>query len=181
VRFDPVPLGGAWLIGPDRHADERGSFARAFCEREFADHGLPIRFPQCNVSTNTSAGTLRGMHFNVTASAEAKLVRCTRGAIHDVVVDLRPDSPTVYRSFGVELSADNGLALFVPKGFAHGFVTLRDATDVFYHMSEFYDAGAARGARWNDPAFAIDWPRRPTVISDRDAAYPDFVAQVVEG
>lgn len=174
MRFEPAPLGGAWFIDLDRHGDERGSFARTFCAREFADHGLPTRFPQSNVSSNERAGTLRGMHFNAAPHAESKVVRCTRGAVFDVVVDLRDGSPTHARWFGIELSADNGRALYVPEGFAHGFLTLVDTTDVAYQMGAFYRPDAARGVRWNDPAFGIRWPRQPTVISERDATYPDF-------
>jgi dTDP-4-dehydrorhamnose 3,5-epimerase len=174
VHFRETPLAGAFVIELDRRGDDRGFFARTFCERELAEHGLPTRWPQCNLSRNTRAGTLRGMHFNVAPYAEAKLVRCTRGAIWDAVVDLRPASPTRMRWFGVELSDEVGNALYVPEGFAHGFVTLRDDTDVFYHMGRFFQADAARGARWDDPLFGIAWPRAPAVISERDRTYPDF-------
>jgi dTDP-4-dehydrorhamnose 3,5-epimerase len=174
VQFAETRLAGAWLIDLEPHTDERGAFSRTFCEREFADHGLPTRFPQCNLSSNTTAGTLRGIHFNAEPYGEAKLVRCVRGALYDVIVDLRDGSPTRLAWFGTELTADNGRALFVPTGFAHGFVTLDDATDAFYHMGEFYRPGAERGVRWDDPALGIDWPVRPTVISERDAGYPDI-------
>jgi dTDP-4-dehydrorhamnose 3,5-epimerase len=172
MRFEPAPLDGAWIIELEPHDDERGSFARSFCEREFAAHGLPTRFPQSNVSRNRLAGTLRGMHFNAPGHAESKVVRCTRGAIYDVIIDLRPASTTYRVWFGIELGADDGRALFVPEDFAHGFITLCDATDVSYQMSAFYAADAARGVRWDDPAFAINWPRSPTVMSERDATYP---------
>jgi dTDP-4-dehydrorhamnose 3,5-epimerase len=173
MRFERAPLDGAWIIELEPHDDERGSFARSFCEREFAEHGLPTRFPQSNISRNRLAGTLRGMHFNAPGHGEAKLVRCTRGAIYDVIIDLRPPSPTYTRWFGIELGAEDGRALFVPEDFAHGFISLRDETDVSYQMSSFFEPAAARGVRWDDAAIGIRWPRRPTVISHRDATYPD--------
>jgi dTDP-4-dehydrorhamnose 3,5-epimerase len=172
MRFEPAPLDGAWIIDLEPHPDERGWFARSFCEQEFAVHRLPTRFPQSNVSRNRLAGTLRGMHFNTSDHAESKVVRCTRGAIYDVIIDLRPASPSYRQWFGIELDADDGRALFVPEDFAHGFITLCDSTDVSYQMSAFFEPDAARGVRWDDPAFAIEWPRPPTVISARDATYP---------
>jgi dTDP-4-dehydrorhamnose 3,5-epimerase len=174
VHFTKTPLESALVVDLDRREDPRGFFARSFCEREFAEHGLPTRFPQCNISRNVRKGTLRGMHFNTAPHAESKLVRCASGAIYDVIVDLRRDSRTRLESFGVELSRENGRALFVPAGFAHGFLTLTDDVDVFYHMGEFFHAEAARGFRWNDATFAIRWPSVPSVISERDATYPDF-------
>jgi dTDP-4-dehydrorhamnose 3,5-epimerase len=174
VHFAETSLAGAWVIDLERHGDERGAFARTFCEREFSEHGLPQRFPQANLSMNAKAGTLRGMHFNREPYGESKLVRCVRGALYDVIVDLRRESPTRLASYGVELSADNGRALFIPAGFAHGFLTLTDETDAYYHMGEFFQPDAARGLRWDDPALAIDWPFDPAVISDRDATYPDI-------
>jgi dTDP-4-dehydrorhamnose 3,5-epimerase len=174
VRFDPTPLPGAWVIELDRHEDERGWFARTFCVREFAEHGLPTSFPQSNLSHNDKAGTLRGMHFNTSEFAEAKVVRCARGALYKVIVDLRAGSPTLRQWFGIELSAANARAVFVPEGFANGFITLVDDTDVHYQMGQFYEPEAARGFRWDDPAVGIDWPRRPAVISDRDATFPDL-------
>lgn len=168
------------MVHLERHVDDRGSFARAFCEREFAEHGLPTRFPQCNLSSNRARGTLRGMHFNVAPFGEAKLVRCVRGAVHDVIVDLRAGSPTRLQWFGVDLTADGGEALFVPSGFAHGFITLEDLTDVYYHMSDFFRPDAARGFRWDDPAVGIDWPLQPVVISERDANYPDLDPDSIE-
>jgi dTDP-4-dehydrorhamnose 3,5-epimerase len=179
MQFQPTALDGAWVIDLDRHCDERGSFARAFCEEEFAEHGLVTRFPQCNLSTNERAGTLRGMHANVATHFEAKLVRCVRGAIHDIIIDLRPGSPTEREWLGVDLTAENGRALFVPEGFAHGFITLADTSDVYYHMSDFFHAEAARGFRWDDPAFGVRWPRPPAVISSRDASYPDFTPSLL--
>jgi dTDP-4-dehydrorhamnose 3,5-epimerase len=181
MRFEPTPIDGAWLLELESHEDERGSFARTYCDQEFADHGLPTHFPQCNLSRNTRTGTMRGMHYNVAAHAEAKLVRCVRGAVHDVVVDLRRGSPTWRRRFGVDLTADNGRALFVPEGLAHGFLTLTDHTDVYYHMSEMFRPDAARGLRWDDPAVGIQWPSAPVVISDRDASYPDVDLDQLDG
>lgn len=174
MRFVPTRLLGAVQIELELHRDERGFFARAYCEREFGEQGLPIAYPQCNLSRNDRAGTLRGMHFNRAPDAEAKLVRCVRGAIYDVIVDLRPGSATRFEWIGVELTADLGQALFVPEGFAHGFITLVDDTDVFYQMGAMFKADAARGFRYDDPQFGIDWPREPSMISERDAGYADF-------
>jgi dTDP-4-dehydrorhamnose 3,5-epimerase len=174
VQFSPTPLAGAWVIELQSHRDVRGAFARTFCEEEFAANGLPVRFPQCNLSSNTVAGTMRGMHFNRSPFGESKLVRCVRGAVFDVILDLRPDSPTRLQWFGAELSADNGRALFVPADFAHGFLTLADGSDVYYHMGALYRADAARGIRWDDPSLRIEWPRDVEAISDRDATYPDL-------
>jgi dTDP-4-dehydrorhamnose 3,5-epimerase len=181
VIFQETSLAGAFVIELEEHRDVRGSFARTFCEREFAEHGLPTRFPQSNLSRNRLAGTLRGMHYNVSRFAEAKLVRVTSGAICDVIVDLRAGSPTRKQSVAVELSAESGRALFVPAGFAHGFITLADDSAVLYQMSEFYQADAARGFRWNDPQFELRWPRSPSVIAERDATYPDFVESSLDG
>jgi dTDP-4-dehydrorhamnose 3,5-epimerase len=172
--FNMTKLSGACVIEIEPRADERGHFARTFCEQEFAAHGLPVRFPQCNLSFNRRAGTLRGMHFQAAPQREAKLVRCTRGAIYDVIVDLRVGSPTRFDWIGVELTSENASGLYIPEGFAHGFITLVDATEVFYHMSDFHRPEGARGVRWNDPRFGIRWPREPDVISERDATYPDF-------
>jgi dTDP-4-dehydrorhamnose 3,5-epimerase len=152
--------------------DERGFFARTFCASELAAHGLNPAISQCSVSVNTRKGTLRGMHFQAAPHEEDKLVRCTAGAIFDAIVDIRSGSPTFGQWFGVELSAANRRALFVPKGFAHGFLTLADATEVFYQISVPFAAGFGRGFRWDDPEVGIAWPGVPQVISDRDAAYP---------
>jgi dTDP-4-dehydrorhamnose 3,5-epimerase len=179
--FKTTKLAGACLIEVERRTDERGYFARTFCEREFEDNGLPARFPQCNLSFSPRAGTLRGMHFQAAPLREAKLVRCTRGAIYDVIVDLRAGSPTRFDWVGVELTADNATALYVPEGFAHGFVTLKDDSETFYHMSEFHRPEGARGVRWDDPRFNIEWPRTPAVISERDATYPDFDPERFDG
>jgi len=157
--------------------DERGWFARTFDAEAFAAHGLEPAVVQCNVSYNARAGTLRGMHFQREPHGEDKLVRCQRGALFDVIVDLRPGSPTRGRWFGVELTPDNGRSLFIPKGLAHGFQTLADDTEVHYQMSTPYVPGAGDGVRWDDPAFGIEWPDAPPggrIISERDAAYPDF-------
>jgi len=174
VIFKPTALAGAHIIEVEPHADERGFFARCFCEREFAEQGLPVQFPQCNLSRNTRAGTLRGMHFQAGPAKEAKIVRAVAGAIYDVIADIRPSSPTYRQWYAVELSSENAMALFVPEGFGHGFITLRDDTDVLYHMSDFFRPAGARGFRWDDPYFDIRWPVVPTTISERDATYRDF-------
>jgi len=181
MRIRAAELKGVYVVEMEPHLDERGFFARVFAEEEFAAAGLPIRFPHQNLSRNTRAGTLRGLHFNEASTREAKLVRCTSGAIWDVVVDLRRDSPTRFRWFGLELSADKGNAVFVPEGLAHGFVTLADLSDVFYHMSRPYTPGAGRGARWNDPRFGIRWPVEPVVMSEQDRSYPDFDEATFDG
>lgn len=176
MRFVETGLAGAWLIEPELAEDERGLFARTYCEREFAARGISTRFVQCSTSYNARAGTLRGMHYQAEPAAEEKLVRCTRGAIYDVIVDLREHSPTHLRWFAAELSADNRRALYVPKGFAHGFKTLADASEVFYQISEFYQPEAARGVRWDDPALAIHWPAGAPILSERDRAYPGLAS-----
>jgi dTDP-4-dehydrorhamnose 3,5-epimerase len=174
VDFRETPLAGAFLVELERRVDERGFFARTFCERELEERELPSHWPQCSLARNVRAGTLRGLHYNAAPFQEAKLVRCVAGAIWDVIVDLRRDSPCFLRWFGVELSAAAGNALYIPAGFAHGLVTLVDETDVYYHISRFYEPAAARGLRWNDPAIGIAWPIVPIVMSDRDRDYPDF-------
>ncbi|HUR86496.1 MAG TPA: dTDP-4-dehydrorhamnose 3,5-epimerase [Solirubrobacteraceae bacterium] len=176
MRFEPTPLAGVWILEPDRIEDERGHFARTYDRDEFADRGLDPAVVQCNTSFNARAGTLRGMHLQTSPHGEPKLVRCTRGAIFDVVVDLRPGSPTHKAWFGTELSASNGRALYVPEGLAHGFQTLRDASEVLYMMGHEYAAEAASGVRWDDTAFAIEWPAADKrVISARDRAFPDYL------
>lgn len=174
MRFRETGLDGAWLVEPEPAEDERGLFARTWCEREFAQHGIVARFVQCSTSFNRLANTLRGMHYQAPPAEEEKLVRCTRGAIFDVIVDLRRDSATRLRWFGAELSADNRMALYIPKGFAHGFKTLADASEVYYEISAFYDPAVARGVRWNDPAFGIRWPGGEPILSERDRGYADF-------
>ena len=172
--FEETELRGAFLVRLEPHEDERGFFARSWCRKEFEANGLCGRLVQCSISFNRKEGTLRGMHFQVPPHEEAKLVRCTMGAIHDVILDLRKSSPTFGRYVGVTLTPENRLALYVPEGFAHGFLALKDDTEVFYQMSEFFEPGAARGIRWNDPAFGIRWPGEVRVISERDRNYPDF-------
>ncbi len=172
--FSPTALPGAVLIELEPRRDARGSFARAYCEREFAENGLPARMVQANVSQSERAGTLRGMHYQAAPHQEDKLVHCVRGAIWDAIVDLRPESPTYCRWLGAELSASNGRMLLVPKGFAHGFVTLADDVLVCYQMSEFHEPDSARGARHDDPAFGIEWPVPVLQMSDKDRAWPDF-------
>lgn len=174
--FRPTRLAGLWLVEIEPQADERGHFARTWCRREFAAHGLDTRLAQASLSFNRQAGTLRGLHFQRPPHAEAKLVRCTRGAIWDVALDLRPGSPTRGKWQGFELSAENGAALYIPEGFAHGFQTLRPETEVFYQISEFHAPEAASGVRYDDPAFAMSWPLPVSCISPRDAAWPAFRA-----
>src|SRR5262245_60677259 len=159
--FQNTPLAGACLLEIEPHCDERGFFARSWCRDEFAAHGLDTRLVQCSISRNRLKGTLRGLHFQAAPHAEAKLVRCTMGAIYDVIVDLRPGSPTLCRHYGAMLTAENHRALYVPEGFAHGFLTLADESEVLYQMSEFYHADSSRGVRWNDSAFGIPWPNAP--------------------
>jgi dTDP-4-dehydrorhamnose 3,5-epimerase len=172
--FTETKLPGAYLISPEPITDDRGFFARTWCQQEFQTHGLVSDLVQCNVSFNHRQGTLRGMHHQANPHGEAKLVRCTIGAIYDVLVDLRPTSPTFCQWTAVELTAQNRQMLYVPDGIAHGLQTLVDDTEVFYQMSAFYVAEAARGVRWNDPTFGIEWPLAVTVIADRDQQYPDF-------
>jgi dTDP-4-dehydrorhamnose 3,5-epimerase len=174
--FRETKLKSAYVIELERMADERGFFARSWCQEEFERHGLLPRIVQANVSYNHRAGTLRGLHYQIAPHRESKLVRCTRGAIYDVIVDLRVGSPTYYDWLGVELSQENRTMLFVPEGFAHGFQTLVDATEVTYQVSEFYTPGAERGVRYNDSAFNVRWPLTVTVISSKDASWPDFQA-----
>ncbi len=175
--FTPTAVAGAWLVDLERREDERGFFARAWCAREFAEHGLNPRLVQCSVSRSTRRGTLRGLHWQAAPHEEAKLVRCSRGAIWDVALDLRPASATYLKHAGVELTAESGRELYIPEGCAHGFVTLADGSEVTYHMSEYYEPAAGRGVRWNDPAFGIAWPVPDPILHPRDAAYPDYVPE----
>lgn len=172
--FLPTPLAGVTLIEPEAVSDSRGVFARTWCQRDFESHGLTAKLAQCSVSFNERRATLRGMHFQAAPHAEAKLVRVTRGAIHDVALDLRPASPTYLQWFAAELSSENRHMLYIPEGCAHGFQTLTDDAEVFYQISEFYEPNAGRGVRWNDPAFGIHWPLGDPVLSDRDRNYPDY-------
>ena len=171
--FKETALVGAYLIEPERLEDARGFFARSWCQREFEAQGLDTRLAQCNISLNRQKGTLRGMHYQDIPFAETKLVRCTRGALYDVIVDLRPGSSTFLKWLGVELTVENRTMLYVPQGFAHGFQTLVDDTEVFYQMSEFYTPGYGRGVRWDDPLLKISWPEAVTTISEKDQTYPD--------
>lgn len=175
--FVPTPLPGAFVVDLERREDERGFFARTWCRHEFEEMGLKADLAQCSLSYSRRRGTLRGMHWQAAPWAEAKLVRCTRGLIWDAIVDLRPSSPTYTQYVGVELTAESGRALYVPEGMAHGFVTLEDHSEVSYQMSQFYEPSAARGVRWNDPAFGIEWPLNNPILHPRDAEYPDFVPQ----
>lgn len=182
MLFREARLAGAYEIVIELHADERGSFGRSYCVEEFAARGIQAPVIQCNVSYNRTRGTLRGMHYQQAPHEEAKLIRCTRGAIFDVMVDLRPESSTFLQWQGFELRASPGLPssmVYLPAGFAHGFLTLEDDTEVFYQMSELYAPAAARGFRWNDPAIGIEWPEPVRVISERDRDYPDFVVPAV--
>jgi dTDP-4-dehydrorhamnose 3,5-epimerase len=170
--FRETPLAGAWVLEPERFEDERGFFARTYCRREFETHGLDPSIAQCSVSFNHRRGTLRGLHFQSAPHQEIKLVRVTRGAIWDVIVDLRPGSSTFRQHFSIVLSAEARNELYIPKGMAHGFQTLEDETEVFYQISEFYAPESARGYRWDDPTFAIPWPEPVTVISEKDRNLP---------
>lgn len=172
--FEETPLPGVFLVGLERREDARGWFARAYCEREFAERGLVAHYVQVNASSNVARHTLRGLHYQLAPAAETKLVRCVRGALWDVVLDLRPDSPTFGRHFGAELSRENGRMMYVPKQCAHGFLTLEPDSDVFYLVDAFYAPERERGVRWNDPRFAIAWPAAPAVVAPRDAEQRDF-------
>ena len=176
MLFTETKLKGAFIVDIELHGDERGFFARSWCENEFKEHGLTPYLAQCNISYNKKRSTLRGMHYQVSPFAEEKLVRCTKGAIWDVIVDLRLESPTFKQWLSVELTEENHRSLFVPVGFAHGFQTLQDDSEVFYQMTEFFHPECARGVRWNDPAFGIVWPIGKQIISERDQGYPDFQA-----
>lgn len=172
MRFIETPLRDLLVVELESLNDERGFFARSFCVREFQKIGIDLSIVQCNVSFNEKAGTLRGLHFQAPPHQEAKLIRCTRGAIHDVVVDVRRGSPTYLRWYAVALTPSNGRMLYVPQGFAHGFQSLEDQSEVFYMMSEFYHPESARGLRWNDPALAIVWPLEDPIMSENDRRHP---------
>jgi dTDP-4-dehydrorhamnose 3,5-epimerase len=179
VILNEIDLRGAFIIKSELLEDERGFFARTWCQREFDRQGLNSKLVQCNISFNRTKGTLRGMHFQAAPHQEVKLVRCSRGAIYDVIVDLRPESSTFKGWTAVELTAQNRLQLYIPPGFAHGFQTLEDETEIFYQMSEFHEASSARGVRWNDPAFEIKWPKTDNrILSSRDQNYPDFALEI---
>lgn len=174
MHFMVTPLDGAYLIDLDKKGDDRGFFARVFCVDEFGRQGLATQFCQINNSLSPHKGTLRGMHYQLAPKAETKVVRCIRGALFDVILDLRPDSPTFGRSFGAELSADNRRMMYVPKGFAHGFLTLTDDTEAFYLVDEYYSPETERGIRFDDPKFDLQWPDTPAVVSDKDRSHQDF-------
>lgn len=174
MRFDPTPLQGAYTVELERHGDSRGFFARVFGEKEFAAAGLVSRFVQVGDSFNAVKGTLRGMHYRVRPSTEARVVRCISGALYDVIADLRPDSPTYRKSWAVELTAGNRKMCYVPKGFAHGFITLADDTEVLYLLSEFHTPQDERGLRYDDPWLGIDWPMKPVEVSAKDQTWPLF-------
>ena len=174
MKFIETQIAGVWIVELERLGDDRGFFARSFCTEEFAAHGIDTAVVQCNISFNDKAATIRGLHYQAPPAAEGKLVRCTSGAIYDVAVDVRPESPTYLHHVAVELTADNRIALFVPELFAHGFQTLADNTEVFYLVSEFYAPEQELGIRWNDPKFKIAWPIEPAHISRKDASWPDF-------
>jgi len=176
MLFLETRLKGAFIIEPERKEDERSFFARIFCVEEFTAQGLNANLVQCSISFNRQRGTLRGMHFQAAPHAETRLVRCTMGAVYDVLLDLRPESPTFKQWIGAELTSQNRRMTYVPKGFAHGFITLADDCEVFYQMSEFYHPESAGGVRWDDPAFSIEWPFRPAVISPKDSSYALFEA-----
>ncbi|NOY81740.1 MAG: dTDP-4-keto-6-deoxy-D-glucose epimerase [Kiritimatiellaeota bacterium] len=176
MKFTPTALAGAWLIEPEPLRDERGFFARCYCEGEFLRRGLNCRWVQWSISHNVRAATLRGLHRQVAPHEETKLVRCTTGSAWDVLLDLRPESDTHLQTTGVLISAANRVMVYIPPGIAHGFLTLEDNTELLYHISEFYHPESARGYRWDDPAFNITWPIQPRVISPKDAGYPDYRA-----
>ena len=179
MRFVETPLSGAWLITPDRISDDRGFFARSFCTKEFLAQGIVDTWVQCNISYNAKRGTLRGLHFAGPPSRESKLVRCTAGAVWDVIVDIRRGSPTFGRWFAADLTAENRHALYVPVGFAHGFQSLEDGSEVYYQMGDFYDPATSRGLRFDDPAIGIPWPLPCTALSAADLSHPclhDLVA-----
>lgn len=181
MKFIPTGLADAYVVELEPHHDERGFFARMFCAEEFEAHGLAPAVKQGNVSFNHRRGTLRGMHFQRPPAAETKYIRCLRGAIYDAIIDLRPDSPTYLRSFGVELSADNRVGLYVPQMFGHGYITLTDGAEVSYLVSEFYTPGVEGGLRYDDPVLDVAWPVDVEVISEKDAGWPAFDAAPAAG
>ena len=178
---EPTALPGVFVIAPELSTDERGAFARTYCAEAFRAHGLDPRVAQCSLSVNPTAGTLRGMHYQVEPYGEVKLVRCTMGAIYDVVVDLRPESPTYCRWVAAELTAVNRRSLYIPEGLAHGFLTLVEHSEVFYQISVPQQPGAGAGVRWDDPTFAIAWPFAPRLMAERDATYPAYQRAAARG
>ncbi|MCL4162928.1 UNVERIFIED_CONTAM: hypothetical protein GTU68_037473 [Idotea baltica] len=175
--FKETKLKGAYILEPQKREDDRGFFARTFCVNEFKEHGLETVFVQGNMSRTLAKNTLRGMHYQIDGAEEAKIVRCTRGALFDVIIDMREGSPTFGQHNTIELSEDNAFQIYIPKGFAHGFCTLRENTEIAYLVSEFYAPGKEAGIRWNDPFFAINWPFENPDMAERDAKYPDFKEQ----
>lgn len=176
MKFVPTPLKDAYTIEIEKRGDERGFFGRSFCLQEFEKAGIPFVVKQGNVSRSTKKGTLRGLHFQKAPHQEDKLIRCTKGAIFDVILDLRPESSTYQQWFGAELTDDNHIAMLCPKGFAHGQISLTDNSEITYLVSEFYTPGVESGIRWNDPLFQIEWPLEPTEISEKDKNWPNFTA-----
>ena len=174
MKWTALPLSGAYLVEIQSISDNRGFFARTWCLDEARELGLAVDFPQCSLSYNTRKGTIRGMHYQAPPHAETRLVRCTSGAIYDVLLDLRPDSPTFCKWFATEISAENHKSVYIPTGFAHGFQSLCDHSEVFYQISESYHPDCARGVRWNDIAFSITWPLEALILSERDRSFPDF-------
>ena len=174
MKFTETKLKGAYVIELEKHGDERGFFARAFCIKEYDEVGLRNEIVQINDSQSRYKGTLRGMHYQLAPKAEDKIVRCIKGSIYDVIIDMRKDSPTFCKWFGIELSAENKKSLFVPKGFAHGNISLEDNSELFYLVTEYYSPEQERGVRWNDPKFNIVWPIKPVEISEKDRNHPDF-------
>lgn len=174
MKLVALDLPGAYLVELERHADERGFFARTWCSREFAEAGLPAEIVQTNVSHTRERGAIRGLHYQRPPSREGKIVRCIKGGIWDVIVDIRPDSPAFLRHFGARLTPTNQNALYIPPGFAHGFQTLEPDTEVWYQMTDFYQPGLGGGMRWNDPVLHIEWPLAPSTMNERDATYPDL-------
>ena len=177
MRIVDLPVEGARRIEPDFHRDDRGGFARAWCRKEFSEAGIELDFVQANVARTAEAGVVRGLHYQVEPHAEAKLLRCTRGAVFDVIVDVRPDSETYLEWVGVELDAEGASQVLVPAGCAHGYQTLREDCEVFYLVSAYYAPEAERGIRWDDPAFGVDWPRAATSVSPKDRGWPPFRAE----
>ena len=177
MKFRETTIAGAWLVQPEPRVDSRGHFARLWCREEFARHNLRADFVQCNNSFSIETATLRGLHWQSAPHGEVKLVSCTRGRVFDAIVDVRPESPTFLKWFGVELSSDNRTMVYVPEGCAHGYLTLADNSEVVYPVTAAYDAAAERGLRWDDPAIGIAWPVQPLVISDKDRAWPNWKSE----
>ncbi|MGE5682678.1 MAG: dTDP-4-dehydrorhamnose 3,5-epimerase [Bacillota bacterium] len=178
MKFTEARIKGVYIVDIEMLEDERGFFAREWCQREFSNQGLNSNLAQSSISFNKKRGTLRGMHYQIPPYQEAKLVRCVKGSIYDVIIDLRPDSSTFGEHFAMELNSENYKMLYIPENFAHGFLTLSDNTEIDYKISQFYSPGSARGIRWNDPYFNISWPSEPSVISAKDSSYPDFIPEM---